>query len=616
MSCLISRRPTQQRLHSQPEMYNPPISLTHHTPQGQYQLPPPPDRRYPQQEIPRDRAREVNSECYTECGCLIVPSVPTSTTMQYPQPRFPTIHPGQNNGNPNYPTPQTDFYPQSSVERGREDQPSPQGAVQIVHPPKYSAKLNIQRARHVYHPYDRGFISPRSSQLRPSHSALVPPSGPPPPPPPPPPTPPVLAPVLASAQISVSSQKLVSIAQYAAVVALKTFIDGDCGGTVYTQAQESLRVSPNDQSHSQLHPSLPSKPRQNAFVRTPSPSPPLAPPLNPHRQPNITLFPNTQAHPPDIPNSFVTNLTPSYMPPTAFSPRTTDTQVQLKIEPSPSILRPIPTYPRRDPADSSPDDGRTVTQDQAPNPTVTSIQCTTPPWEPNRGTQNTVKYKTTNIGGREVIVLSPTPSPALSIRPAVGKFHLPPMPRNVIHRSPLPSRTSSCRTTSENIHQCASQSVTPKESLKVRDSSTVPGFMPTFKLDATSNSVAKSRDILATTPDHSGGGIQDDVVKFLAASTTSWNRTTPKSARKFPEIACNFCRGRKIACTAKRIGPGSACKACQRRSLVCVFPTESQRGKRSITKVTLVSEDEDSKSEIVECCPPAADIEHEEEEEA
>ncbi|KAG7098270.1 hypothetical protein E1B28_000232 [Marasmius oreades] len=55
----------------------------------------------------------------------------------------------------------------------------------------------------------------------------------------------------------------------------------------------------------------------------------------------------------------------------------------------------------------------------------------------------------------------------------------------------------------------------------------------------------------------------------------------PIEKKKTQTLACNFCRGRKIACGPPLPGTvEKTCNQCQRRSLKCVFPTESRRGVR------------------------------------
>jgi len=54
-------------------------------------------------------------------------------------------------------------------------------------------------------------------------------------------------------------------------------------------------------------------------------------------------------------------------------------------------------------------------------------------------------------------------------------------------------------------------------------------------------------------------------------------RTTDKK----PALACLFCRARKIACGPPVPGTKEkTCGQCQRRSLTCVYPSESRRGMR------------------------------------
>lgn len=55
----------------------------------------------------------------------------------------------------------------------------------------------------------------------------------------------------------------------------------------------------------------------------------------------------------------------------------------------------------------------------------------------------------------------------------------------------------------------------------------------------------------------------------------------PLEKKKAQTLACNFCRGRKIACGPPVAGTvEKTCNQCQRRSLKCVFPTECRRGQR------------------------------------
>jgi len=64
-------------------------------------------------------------------------------------------------------------------------------------------------------------------------------------------------------------------------------------------------------------------------------------------------------------------------------------------------------------------------------------------------------------------------------------------------------------------------------------------------------------------------------------------RTTDKK----PALACLFCRGRKIACGPPMAGTkGKTCGQCQRRSLTCVFPSESRRGMRKKNVISLNTE--------------------------
>ncbi|KAF8725175.1 hypothetical protein AX14_008302 [Amanita brunnescens Koide BX004] len=64
-------------------------------------------------------------------------------------------------------------------------------------------------------------------------------------------------------------------------------------------------------------------------------------------------------------------------------------------------------------------------------------------------------------------------------------------------------------------------------------------------------------------------------------------RTTDKK----PALACLFCRGRKIACGPPVAGTKEkTCGQCQRRSLTCVFPSESRRGMRKKNIISLNAE--------------------------
>ncbi|KAF9257945.1 hypothetical protein L218DRAFT_878266 [Marasmius fiardii PR-910] len=70
----------------------------------------------------------------------------------------------------------------------------------------------------------------------------------------------------------------------------------------------------------------------------------------------------------------------------------------------------------------------------------------------------------------------------------------------------------------------------------------------------------------------------------------------PAEKKKTQTLACNFCRGRKIACGPPVPGTvEKTCNQCQRRSLKCVFPTESRRGVRK-KKLSTTPNETDSQS--------------------
>ncbi|KAK2463295.1 hypothetical protein APHAL10511_004950 [Amanita phalloides] len=59
------------------------------------------------------------------------------------------------------------------------------------------------------------------------------------------------------------------------------------------------------------------------------------------------------------------------------------------------------------------------------------------------------------------------------------------------------------------------------------------------------------------------------------------SQTSKRIVDKKPALACLFCRGRKIACGPPVTGTKEkTCGQCQRRSLTCVYPSESRRGMR------------------------------------
>ncbi|KAH9961543.1 hypothetical protein BC827DRAFT_1202738 [Russula dissimulans] len=71
-----------------------------------------------------------------------------------------------------------------------------------------------------------------------------------------------------------------------------------------------------------------------------------------------------------------------------------------------------------------------------------------------------------------------------------------------------------------------------------------------------------------------------------APSREAVGRRAPKQrrgTRAVQPLACFFCRGRKIACgPATNLGSGDrTCEPCARRRLVCEYPAESYRGRRS-----------------------------------
>ncbi|KIY70142.1 hypothetical protein CYLTODRAFT_199733 [Cylindrobasidium torrendii FP15055 ss-10] len=83
-------------------------------------------------------------------------------------------------------------------------------------------------------------------------------------------------------------------------------------------------------------------------------------------------------------------------------------------------------------------------------------------------------------------------------------------------------------------------------------------------------------------------------------------RRIPKDSEKpKPNLACLFCRTRKIACSAPPLDADDrTCNQCKRRHLTCTYPEKSRRGMRQPGSVPKKRKSSKAASGPTDCSDP------------